>query len=85
MILKPDGWFNGLTIRDKSDHALRVNRLNLGHDDNIALLENEQGWVLSRAKFLYGHRVILRIKPYLEVFNLSKLLVPGVQIKFKCT
>ena len=35
----------------------------------------------SRIQFLAGKRVILRFRPYLEVFHLSKLLVPGVQIQ----
>lgn len=82
-ILKPEGWFNGLAIRDQSDHALTVNQLNVGHEDNGGLPADEQAWVLSRAKFLDGNRVILRFKPYLEVFNLSKLLVPGVQIQIQ--
>ena len=35
----------------------------------------------SRVQFLGGKRVALKLKPYLEVFNLSKLLIPGVQIQ----
>ena len=46
-----------------------------------------QLWVIkkalvdSRVQFLGGKRVALKLKPYLEVFNLSKLLIPGVQIQ----
>ena len=54
MILKPEGWFNGLAMRDQSNHALTVNQLNMGHEDNVALPEDERAWVLSRAKFLDG-------------------------------
>ena len=66
-----------MAIRDQSDHTLTVNQLNVGHEDNVALREDEQAWVLSRAKFLDGNRLILRFKPLLEMFILSKLLVPG--------
>ena len=55
----------------------------MGNEDNEALPEDEQAWVLSRAKFLDGNRVILRYKPYVEVLNLSKLLIPGVQIQIQ--
>ena len=80
-ILKPEGWFNGLTIRDQTQNALKANELNLIHDYYKALPEDEQACVLARKKFLDG--VILRFKPYLEVFNLSKLLVPGVQVQIQ--
>ena len=40
-ILKPEGWFNGLTCRDSSGTALPANQLNVGHDDNKALSEGE--------------------------------------------
>ena len=35
----------------------------------------------SRSQFLAGKRVTLRFKPYLGVFHLRKLLIPGVQIQ----
>ena len=82
-ILKPEGWFNGLTIRDQTQNVLTANELNLTHDDHKALPVDEQAWVGARVKFLDGNRVILRFKPYLEVFNLSKLLVPGVQMQIQ--
>ena len=82
-ILKPEGWFNGLTIRDQTQNVLTANELNLTHDDHKALPVDEQAWVGARVKFLDGNRVILRFKPYLEVFNLSKLLVLGVQMQIQ--
>ena len=82
-ILKPEGWFTGLTIRYQTQNVLTANELNLTHDDHKALPVDEQAWVGARVKFLDGNRVILRFKPYLEVFNLSKLLVPGVQMQIQ--
>ena len=82
-ILKPEGWFNGLTCRDASGTALTANQLNVGHDDHKALSEDEQNWVKSIKPFNGGKKVVFRFKPYLEVFQLSKLLVPGVQIQIQ--
>ena len=82
-ILKPEGWFNGLTCRDASGTALTANQLNVGHDDHKALSEDERNWVKSIKPFNGGKKVVLRFKPYLEVFQLSKLLVPGVQIQIQ--
>jgi len=36
---------------------------------------------LNRVKYLGGKKVTLRFKPFLEVFYLSKLLIPGMQIQ----
>ena len=82
-ILKPEGWFNGLTCRDASGTALTAHQLDVGHDDNKALSEDEQNWVKSIKPFNGGKKVAFRFKPYLEVFHLSKLLVPGVQIQIQ--
>ena len=82
-ILKPEGWFNGLNIRDVDENALTANELNPDHADFWALPADEQAWVKSRTKFLNGNRVVVKFKPYLEVFHLSKLLVPGVQIQIQ--
>ena len=46
-ILKPEGWFNGLTCRDASGTALTANQLNVGHDDKVVLSEDEQNWIKS--------------------------------------
>ena len=44
-------------------------------------LKISRTWSRDEPSFLGGKRVTLRFKPYLEVFHLSKLLVPGVQIQ----
>ena len=44
-ILKPEGWFNGLTCRDVSGMALTANQLNVGHDDHKVSSEDERNWV----------------------------------------
>ena len=82
-ILKTGGWFNGLTCRDASGTALTANQLNPAHDDFKALSQDEQNWVKSIKPFNGGAKEVLRFKPYLEVFQLSKLLVPGVQIQIQ--
>ena len=51
------------------------------HDHYKALSDEKKALVQSRVQFLDGKRVTLRLRPYLEVFHLSKLLVPGVQIQ----
>ena len=55
--------------------------LNPDHDDYQAMSDERKAPVDSRVQFLAGKRVTLRFRPYLEVFHLSKLLVPGVQIQ----
>lgn len=40
-ILKPEGWFNGLNIRDVDENALTANELNPDHADFRALLADE--------------------------------------------
>ena len=82
-ILKPEDWLKGLTCRDASGTASTANQLNVGHDDHKALSEDERNWVKSIKPFNSGKKVVLRFKPYLEVFQLSKLLVPGVQIQIQ--
>jgi hypothetical protein len=82
-ILKPEGWFNGLQIRDQTENALTANELNPAHADHAALPADEKEWIKSRVKFLGGNRVVLKFKPYLEVFHLSKLLVPDVEIQIE--
>ena len=77
-ILKPEGWFNGLTCRDASAIGLTVNQLNVAHDDHKALSIDEQNWIKAIKPSNDGAKVVFRFKPYLEVFHLSKLLVPGV-------
>ena len=49
--------------------------------DYKALPQDLKNVVQGRAQFLDGKAVTLRFKPFLEVFHLSKLLLPGVQIQ----
>ena len=68
-ILKPEGWFNGLTCRNASDTGLSANECNVGHNDFKALSADEQAWVRNKEPFVGGKKVVLRFKPYLEVFD----------------
>ena len=62
---------------------MTANKLDFGtpHNDYTALPQDLKNIVLGRAQFVDGEALTLRFKPYLEVFHLSKLLVPGVQIQ----
>ena len=81
-ILAPEGWYNTLDVPDDGDaDEYTANQLNTGHADFRALSDEKKALPLSRVQFLGGGRVTLRFRPYLEVFHLSKLLVPGVQIQ----
>jgi len=80
-ILTPNGWYNclGVPSRGEAD-VMTVNMLDTTNDDYKALPQDVKNMALGRVQFLGGKAVTLRFKPYLEVFHLSKLLVPGVQI-----
>ena len=82
-ILKTEGLFNGLTCRDASAGGLTEDELDTTHDHFAALSADEQNWVKSIKPFVGGKKVVFRFKPYLEVFHLSKLLVPGVQTQIQ--
>jgi len=60
---------------------MTANKLDPTHADYDALPQDLKNMVQSRIQFFGGKRVTLRFKPYLEVFHLSKLMVPGVQIQ----
>jgi len=57
--------------------------LDTTHNHFAALSADEQNWVKSIKPFLGGKKVVFRFKPYVEVFHLSKLLVPGVQLQIQ--
>ena len=81
-ILAAEGWFNAVDIPG----TLTANQLDLTHDDFAALsLKNQD--IVRKMKTEYatlvGQAKIYRFKPRIEVFNLSKLLVPGVQMGFQ--
>ena len=81
-LLTPAAWYNHLQIIDDGAAGeFTANALNPAHNDYAALAADRKNLVQSRLQFLGGHRVTLRFKPFLEVFNLSKLLVPGVQVQ----
>lgn len=83
-ILVPEGWCNSLDVPNDGDPGeYSANMLDNAtpHDDYTALSDTKKALVDYRTQFLGGKKVTLRFKPYLEVFHLSKLLVPGVQIQ----
>ena len=76
-----EGWYNSLDMPDDGDvDEYTANKLNPAHAD-YAALSDEQKKLDTRLQFLGGKNVTLRFRPYLEVFHLSKLLVPGIQIQ----
>ena len=82
-ILTPNGWYNSLDEPDDGDaDEFTANMLDHAtpHADYVALDAQHKAEVDGRVQFLDGKAVTMRFKPYLEVFHLSKLLVPGVQI-----
>ena len=83
-ILVPAGWKNFLAIPDDGDgDEFDANKINLAHASFKALSDDYKNAIYLRNHFVGGKKVTLRFKPFLEVFNLSKLLVPGVQIQME--
>ena len=82
-LLPCQGWFNSLNVPDTADTALTANQLDPTHDDYAALPEDTKIAIQNRIQYLGGKRVTLRFKPFLEVFHLSKLLIPGIQIQMQ--
>jgi len=81
-ILTPNGWYNCLDVPSRGEaDVMTANKLDTTHDDYKALPQDLKNMVQNRIQFLGGKSVTLRFKPYLEVFHLSKLRVPGVQIQ----
>ena len=81
-ILTPEGWYNDLDVPDDGEaDEYTANMLDPTHNDFRALSDEKKALTLSRVQFLGGASVALRFRPYLEVFQLSKLLVPGVQLQ----
>ena len=79
-ILRPQGWYNSL---DPPKGTLTANQLDVTHADHATLPETQQA-VLKKMRTEYDEYAskthVLRFKPYIEVFHLNKLLVPGVQM-----
>lgn len=63
--------------------AFTVEKHDPPHDDFEALSEDYKKAILSRVKFLGWKKVAMRFKPFLEVFQLNKLLIPGVQTQIQ--
>ena len=83
-VLTPEGWYNSLDMPDDEDaDEYTANKLDNAtpHNDFRALSYEKKALVNAQTHFLGACRVTLRFRPYLEVFHLSKLLVPGVQIQ----
>ena len=83
-VLTPEGWYNSLDVPDDGDpDEYTADKLDIAtpHDDYVALNDEQKALVKNRLQFLGGNKVTMRFRPYLEVFHLSKLLVPGVQIQ----
>ena len=77
-----EGWYNSLDTPDDGEAGeYTADMLNAAHDDYKAMSDEKKALADSRLQFLGGKRVTLRFRPYLEVFHLSKWLVPGVQIQ----
>ena len=82
MILVPEGWYRCLNVPDDGDSdEYTANKLDTIHDNYKALSDEQKALVNIRVQFLAGKKVTLKLRPYLEVFNLSKLLVPSIQIQ----
>jgi len=75
-LLPPQGWFNSLNVPDEADTALTANQLDPTHDDHAALPEDTK--IAIRNRWKKGHP-----EHFLEVFHLSKLLIPVVQIQMQ--
>ena len=79
-ILKPQGWFNAIDLPD----TLTGNQLNQVHNDFKALSEEYQHVVKTfqseNAKHAVGKARVFCFVPHIEVFHLSNMLVPNVQI-----
>ena len=83
-ILVPAGWKNFLAIPDDGDgDEFTANHINKQHAEYKDLSDEYKNVIALRDHFVGGKKVTLRFKPFLEVFNLSKLLVPGVQIQME--
>ena len=83
-ILAAEGWYNSLDVPDNGDGdeytAIMLDN-STPHTNFVASSDEKKALVLGRLQFLGGGRVVMRFRPYLEVFHLSKLLIPGVQIQ----
>jgi len=78
-ILRPQGWFNFIDVPD----TLTATQLNLAHNDFKAMPPERQALVRelrAQATGTDSQTRIYSFVPHIEVFHLSKLLIPNVQI-----
>jgi len=78
-ILRPQGWFNQVDV----PNTLTANELNLAHADFRALPPDRQALVRELRAQAVGTDSQTRVYsfvPHIELFHLSKLLIPNVQI-----
>ena len=79
-ILKPQGWFNAIDLPD----TLIATQLNQAHNDFKAFFDEYQHLAKTlqseNAKHAGGRKRVFYFVSHIEVFHLSKLLVPNVQI-----
>ena len=83
-LLKAQGWFNGLD----PPAALTANQMDTAtpHNDRKALPQYQKDFIANgRAEIakLGGKTRIYKFKPHNEIFNMSKLLVPGVPLNIQ--
>ncbi|KAJ7391139.1 hypothetical protein OS493_020166 [Desmophyllum pertusum] len=88
-VLAPQGWFNQIDVKEE----YTGNNTNLqaedgaGHAEYQALSQNHKdalaAQVAELTHYAGGKRRMLTFKPLLEAFQLSKVLVPGVQINIQ--
>ena len=88
-VLVPQGWFNQIDVKEEyMDNNTNLEaQAGAGHNDWQALSQNHKDALATqKAKldhYAEGKRRFLRFKPLLEAFQLSKVLVPGVQINIQ--
>ena len=61
-ILKPEGWFKGLTCRDASGTGLTAEKMDVTHADHKALSEDEQNWIKSIKPLNRGKKSFVSIQ-----------------------
>ena len=82
-VLKPQGWYNNIDFPAEWTDD-NTNTEGDGHEDWQALSSNHKEalatLIAEQASYTNGKAHVLRFRPLIEVFQLSKLLVPRVQI-----
>lgn len=84
-LLNQEGWWNGLSPHEA---GLTANQLDITHDDFKALSEQEQVALLGMRKEYSKLREKERtfiIRPFSELFHMSKALIPGVAMNIQFT